>query len=239
MRFGGSAQATRTTLVRPSTPRHTVVQMSADEVGRSAPGFDPAAALARLASGPPRGAARARPRGTGPAGAHRRVARVSLATAVAIAFPRSPTVTALSAWTLAQLSGGRFVLGSGRRSKAISSGAMACAGRRRAHGCARYVRRCARSGIAGRTAQARFPGRALQAQPDGAAVRAAADRAPADPGRAGGGQPVYVPGGRRGGRRHPRPPDRDAALHRRNHAAGGAQGCGEGRARSRRASRWR
>ena len=51
MRFGGSAQATRTTLVRLSTPRHTVVQMSAGEVGRSAPGFDPAAALARLASG--------------------------------------------------------------------------------------------------------------------------------------------------------------------------------------------
>ena len=43
--------------------------------------------------------------------------RVSLATAVAIAFPRSPTVTALSAWTLAQLSGGRFVLGLGSQVK--------------------------------------------------------------------------------------------------------------------------
>jgi probable F420-dependent oxidoreductase len=43
--------------------------------------------------------------------------QVSLATAVAIAFPRSPTVTALSAWTLQQLSGGRFVLGLGSQVK--------------------------------------------------------------------------------------------------------------------------
>jgi probable F420-dependent oxidoreductase len=43
--------------------------------------------------------------------------RVSLATAVAIAFPRSPTVTALSAWTLQRLSGGRFKLGLGSQVK--------------------------------------------------------------------------------------------------------------------------
>ena len=43
--------------------------------------------------------------------------RVSLATAVAIAFPRSPTVTALSAWTLQKLSGGRFTLGLGSQVK--------------------------------------------------------------------------------------------------------------------------
>lgn len=39
--------------------------------------------------------------------------RLQLTTAVAIAFPRSPTVTALSAWTLQKLSHGRFVLGLG------------------------------------------------------------------------------------------------------------------------------
>ena len=39
--------------------------------------------------------------------------RVGLATAVAVAFPRSPTVTALSAWTLQKLSHGRFTLGLG------------------------------------------------------------------------------------------------------------------------------
>lgn len=36
-----------------------------------------------------------------------------IGTAVAIAFPRSPTVTALSAWTLQKLSKGRFTLGLG------------------------------------------------------------------------------------------------------------------------------
>ena len=39
--------------------------------------------------------------------------RLRLTTAVAMAFPRSPTVTAMSAWTLQKLSGGRFVLGLG------------------------------------------------------------------------------------------------------------------------------
>jgi probable F420-dependent oxidoreductase len=39
--------------------------------------------------------------------------RVALATAVAIAFPRSPAVTALSAWNLQNLSRGRFTLGLG------------------------------------------------------------------------------------------------------------------------------
>ncbi len=39
--------------------------------------------------------------------------RIALTTAVAMAFPRSPTITAMSAWTLQKLSGGRFVLGLG------------------------------------------------------------------------------------------------------------------------------
>jgi len=43
--------------------------------------------------------------------------RVSLATAVAVAFPRSPTVTAHSGWTLQRLSRGRFVLGLGSQVK--------------------------------------------------------------------------------------------------------------------------
>ena len=40
---------------------------------------------------------------------------VELHTAVAIAFPRSPTVTAQAAWTLQALSGGRLNLGLGTR----------------------------------------------------------------------------------------------------------------------------
>ena len=38
---------------------------------------------------------------------------LGIGTAVAIAFPRSPTVTAMSAWTLQKLSAGRFTLGLG------------------------------------------------------------------------------------------------------------------------------
>lgn len=44
--------------------------------------------------------------------------RLKLATAVAIAFPRSPTVTALNAWTLQKLSKGRFTLGLGTQVRA-------------------------------------------------------------------------------------------------------------------------
>jgi probable F420-dependent oxidoreductase len=43
--------------------------------------------------------------------------RVQLATAVAVAFPRSPAITAQSAWTLARLSQGRFTLGLGSQVK--------------------------------------------------------------------------------------------------------------------------
>ena len=39
--------------------------------------------------------------------------RIRLTTAVAMAFPRSPTTTAMSAWSLSKLSKGRFVLGLG------------------------------------------------------------------------------------------------------------------------------
>ncbi|HEX3952714.1 MAG TPA: TIGR03617 family F420-dependent LLM class oxidoreductase [Stellaceae bacterium] len=43
--------------------------------------------------------------------------RVGLATAVAVAFPRSPAITAMSAWTLQRLSRGRFTLGLGSQVK--------------------------------------------------------------------------------------------------------------------------
>src|SRR6059036_1176752 len=44
--------------------------------------------------------------------------RIELGTAVAIAFPRSPMVTAQIAWDLQALSGGRFILGLGTQVKA-------------------------------------------------------------------------------------------------------------------------
>ncbi|MFI5002046.1 MAG: TIGR03617 family F420-dependent LLM class oxidoreductase [Reyranellales bacterium] len=43
---------------------------------------------------------------------------LKLGTSVAIAFPRSPTVTAMSAWTIQKLSRGRFTLGLGTQVKA-------------------------------------------------------------------------------------------------------------------------
>jgi probable F420-dependent oxidoreductase len=43
---------------------------------------------------------------------------LQVGTAVTIAFPRSPTVMALSAWTIQKLSGGRFILGLGPQVRA-------------------------------------------------------------------------------------------------------------------------
>src|SRR6188508_3816098 len=44
--------------------------------------------------------------------------RIELGTAVAVAFARSPVVTAHTAWDLARLSGGRFILGLGPQVRA-------------------------------------------------------------------------------------------------------------------------
>ena len=79
--------------------------------------------------------------------------RLRIGTSVAIAFPRSPTVTAMSAWTLAKLSHGRFTLGLGSQVRRISSGATACPGRRPARGCANTSMPCARCGTTGRPAR--------------------------------------------------------------------------------------
>ena len=43
--------------------------------------------------------------------------RLKLATGVAMAFPRSPTITAMSAWSLQRLAAGRFTLGLGSQVK--------------------------------------------------------------------------------------------------------------------------
>ncbi len=43
---------------------------------------------------------------------------IQLGTSVAMAFPRSPTVTAMTAWSLQKLSGGRFLLGLGSQVRA-------------------------------------------------------------------------------------------------------------------------
>jgi len=45
--------------------------------------------------------------------------RIGVGTAVALAFPRSPTITAMSAWDLDELSGDRFMLGLGPQVKRV------------------------------------------------------------------------------------------------------------------------
>src|SRR5438105_13657161 len=45
--------------------------------------------------------------------------RVTVGTAVALAFPRSPTITAMNARDLAELSGSRFILGLGPQVKRV------------------------------------------------------------------------------------------------------------------------
>ncbi|MBV8236142.1 MAG: LLM class flavin-dependent oxidoreductase, partial [Acidimicrobiia bacterium] len=45
-------------------------------------------------------------------------ADIDISTGIAVAFPRSPMVTAQSAWELAELSGGRFRLGLGTQVRA-------------------------------------------------------------------------------------------------------------------------
>src|SRR5207302_673397 len=50
----------------------------------------------------------------------RGTSRVTVGTAVALAFPRSPAITAMTARDLAELSGGRFILGLGPQVKRVN-----------------------------------------------------------------------------------------------------------------------
>ena len=46
--------------------------------------------------------------------------KVKVGTSIALAFPRSPTITAMTAWDLDELSGGRFILGLGTQVKRVN-----------------------------------------------------------------------------------------------------------------------
>ncbi|HET7027612.1 MAG TPA: LLM class flavin-dependent oxidoreductase [Candidatus Limnocylindrales bacterium] len=52
---------------------------------------------------------------------------ITVGTAAALAFPRSPTITAMEAWDLDELSGGRFVLGLGTQVKRVLEGRFSVA----------------------------------------------------------------------------------------------------------------
>ena len=45
--------------------------------------------------------------------------RIEVGTNITLAFPRSPTITAMQAWDLDELSGGRFIVGLGSQVKRI------------------------------------------------------------------------------------------------------------------------
>lgn len=45
---------------------------------------------------------------------------INVGTAIALAFPRSPTIAAMTAWDLDELSGGRFILGLGSQVKRVN-----------------------------------------------------------------------------------------------------------------------
>ena len=65
--------------------------------------------------------------------------RLVLGTDVAIAFPRSPMVTAQAAWDLAALSGGRFILGLGTQVKAHLERRFSVSGERPAARIREYI----------------------------------------------------------------------------------------------------
>jgi probable F420-dependent oxidoreductase len=54
-------------------------------------------------------------------------ATIAVGTAAALAFPRSPTLTAMEAWDLDELSGGRFLLGLGSQVKRVMEARFAVA----------------------------------------------------------------------------------------------------------------
>ena len=56
----------------------------------------------------------------GAAAAIQATSKIKVGTAVTLAFPRSPTITAMTAWDLDELSGGRFILGLGTQVKRVN-----------------------------------------------------------------------------------------------------------------------
>ena len=71
--------------------------------------------------------------------------RIELGTGIALAFTRSPMVTALEALDLDELSGGRFVLGLGAGVRRLNQAWHAGPTTPRCAGCARWWRPCASS----------------------------------------------------------------------------------------------
>jgi probable F420-dependent oxidoreductase len=61
----------------------------------------------------------------GAAAAIGKTSTIKVGTAIALAFPRSPTITAMTAWDLDELSGGRFICGLGTQVKRVNENRFA------------------------------------------------------------------------------------------------------------------
>lgn len=105
--------------------------------------------------------------------------RLKLATAVALAFPRSPMITATSAWSLQKLSNGRFTLGLGSQVKAHIQRRFGMVWSPPGPWMREYIPcgACHLGGLAERRAS-RCERRPLHYQSPGTTVCACADRAP-------------------------------------------------------------
>ena len=78
--------------------------------------------------------------------------RAELTPSIAVAFPRSPTITASQAWDLHANSGGRFVLGLGSQVRGHNERRFGIPSSRRRHGCATISVPCGQSGAPGKHA---------------------------------------------------------------------------------------
>ena len=153
-------------------------------------------------------------------------------TGIAVAFPRSPMVSAALAWELAENTGGRYRLGLGSQVRAHVErryGSDFDPPGPRMKDYVQAVQACL-PGVPGRGAPR--PRRAvLQAEPAAGAVGAPPPRPRRHQGRHLGGRPLDVPHGRRGGRRHPRAPLPLADYLQNRLLPGGGRGRGPGRPR--------
>ena len=155
---------------------------------------------------------------------------LDIGTGIAVAFPRSPMVTAQNAWELAEATGGRFVLGLGTQVKAHIERRYCSPFEHPGPRLREYV-------LALRAIFRAFRGEEkLDFHGDFYTSRCSRMWSPGPiehpdlPIYVAGGAPVDVPHGRRGRRRHPRAPAALAALPRRGGAAQRAKGP-RGRAR--------
>src|SRR5262245_38409821 len=153
-------------------------------------------------------------------------ARLRVSTAIAMAFPRSPTITAMSAWTLQRLAKGRFTLGLGPQVRAHIERRYGLAWSapgpwmREYVGAVRAIWRCWQQQ---QPLEVKGPHYRLNLMPPLFDPRS--DRASRNSHPSRRRQRADVPSGGRGRRRGASAPDLLGRLHCQCHAARAGQGC--------------